>query len=531
MELTQALTQVRQYKNKGRYTEAARHCLAILKRDPANIEANLLYGQLAIDMRRPEDAIVIFSKLLAMAPDNAVAHDSLAYLYNETNDYANAKRHALAAIRLNPMLLESQLVLGAIEILEGDKARGLRMFDNARQRAPGQLRVEMAYAQALLQCGEFDRARALLRELIARHPDNTSLYSVLAHAGKIEDGSPEARLIRSLVGDAGRLARDYDDKNARVTASMALYKLYSDLDRPRKAFTWLQRAKAVRREQYPYDEKTITTSRQGNMAIFTPDFFSTRNGVGCDTTAPIFIVGMPRSGTTLLERVLYSSPDVSLGGELPFVGRLRDEACAKFGTNQYDSMALTRVPNSVWAQLGEEYVFRARQRVADTPHFTDKMPGNYMFIGFIRTMLPRARIIHLSRHPVANCLSLFEADFALGHNYVNDLEWLGHHYAEYRRMMDYWRECCGDALIELRYETLVADTAGTLLWLGEQLGLELDEAHIRGSQQTGGIATASLWQARQPIHTDSVARWQRLSEELAPLITKLEAEGIDIGET
>jgi hypothetical protein len=99
---------------------------------------------------------------------------------------------------------------------------------------------------------------------------------------------------------------------------------------------------------------------------------------------------MPRSGTTLLERVLYSSPDVSLGGELPFVGRLRDEACAKFGTNQYDSMALTRVPNSVWAQLGEEYVFRARQRVADTPHFTDKMPGNYMFIGFIRTMLPRA---------------------------------------------------------------------------------------------------------------------------------------------
>jgi tetratricopeptide (TPR) repeat protein len=150
MELTQALTQVRQYKNKGRYTEAARHCLAILKRDPANIEANLLYGQLAIDMRRPEDAIIIFIKLLAMAPDNAVAHDSLAYLYNETNDYANAKRHALAAIRLNPMLLESQLVLGAIEVLEGDKARGLRMFDNARQRAPGQLRVEMAYAQALL---------------------------------------------------------------------------------------------------------------------------------------------------------------------------------------------------------------------------------------------------------------------------------------------------------------------------------------------------------------------------------------------
>jgi hypothetical protein len=149
------------------------------------------------------------------------------------------------------------------------------------------------------------------------------------------------------------------------------------------------------------------------------------------------------------------------------------------------------------------------------------MPGNYLGLGFIRIMLPAARIIHMRRHPMATCLSIYEQDFARAHGYGNDLRWLGRQYLQYRELMDHWKGLFGDAIIELDYEALVADREGTAGWLADRLGLARDGGELDHLKSHGRIMTASLWQARQPIHSDSVARWKRYERELQPLLEVL----------
>jgi len=222
--------------------------------------------------------------------------------------------------------------------------------------------------------------------------------------------------------------------------------------------------------------------------------------------------------------VLSSSAGIQPAGELPLVSRLSQEACARFGTNQYDLQALARVSDDAWLELGETYISRARQWVASGDHFVDKMPSNYYYLGFISTMLPRARIISMTRHPVATCLSIYEQDFATAHAYSNDLVSIGQTYLNYHRLMAYWRSLFGESIVEVAYESLVTDPHGTLGQLARQLDLDLgsDLSAIGESQRGGEIRTASRWQARQAIHGESLQRWQKLRGQLQPLLQVLE---------
>ena len=515
------LASVRQNLQQGHHSDAARECLAFLKQDPANIEANMLYGEIAMALNRTDDAILIYRKLLAVDPNNAEAHDRLAYLYRAATDHINARKHAVAALRLDNSLLHSQLVLGAVAALEGKHEESLRLFELIRRNAPHQLEVERAYVDALLQCGEFDQARRHLVALLEQFPHDPYLYLALTRTGKLEADSPEADKVCSRADASGELVQDYDNPEDRVRACMALYRVYSNLGQHQAAFPWLVRAKTIRREEQPYDHASVMDNNARVRSVFNKAFFDRHGDRGYPDPAPIFILGMPRSGSTLLERVLGGHPDISNGGELPLASRLQLEACAHFGRNQHDLESLARVDDEGWTRIGEDYVRRAREWVGASRFFTDKMPGNFLCLGFIRAMLPQAKIIHLSRHPVANCLSVYEADFTLGHAYANDLSWLGAYYVEYVNTMAYWRELFGDQLIEVQYEDLVADTDNTVRRLGQQLGIELAVDDIRASQQQGAIKTASMWQARQPIHTESIARWQRLRGELQPLLEAL----------
>lgn len=305
---------------------------------------------------------------------------------------------------------------------------------------------------------------------------------------------------------------------------MALHKVESDLGNYPVAFDYLSRAMSFRREQRPYEHEKVIAAHKKIQSIFTADFFARHRdkNLGSERTDPIFIICMPRSGSTLLERVLGGSAQVSPAGELPLASRLKQELCATLGENQHDLAGLEKVPDEVWARAGDEYVRRALSRVADTPYFTDKMPGNFMGLGFIHAMLPEAKLIHLTRHPMANCFSIYETDFSTGHEYSYDLEGLGKYYVAYRQSMNYWGSIFGDKIIEVRYEDLVSDTEKTMAELGGKLGLKIDAGAIEASQQSGHILTASQWQARQPIHTRSVERWKLLEDQLQPLVQALE---------
>ena len=523
MRSTDSLDSIRRLVSQERFSEAASQCLARLREEPGDIEANLLYGKLAIHMRRPQEAIIIFRKLLSFAPDHADAHDHLAYVYSYLADHFNARRHAEAALRLSPQLLESRLALGSAYLVDGEGAAALDMFASARKLAPGNIAIERSYVDALLQCGEFEQAQTLLRKLIDRHPRNMFLYALLARSQKFTAKSADARLVYSLINDRDELLNPPDDADAEIAANMSLHKVCSDLGENARAFTFLTRAKDIRKTQTSYDHGQNVAMVEQLETFFDEAFFAMHQdaNLGYPSQAPIFITCMPRSGSTLLERVLSSHPDVVAAGELPLAAGLLQEVCARFGKNQDDLSALQRLPADVWSQIGQEYLKRARNRIPDSPFFIDKMPSNFLLIGFIRAALPQAKIIHLQRHPVANCLSIFETNFSGGHPYANDQVWLGQFYTLYRRSMQHWQRVIGDDIIQVSYEELVNDTAGTLERLGQQLSLEFDPSRISSSQQSGHILTASLWQARQPIHTGSVARWQHLEAQLAPLLEAL----------
>jgi tetratricopeptide (TPR) repeat protein len=518
-----ALARVRKLISESNYPEAARECLDFLRGQPAHVEANMLYGELAVLMQRPHDAIIIYRKLLSAAPTHPVAHDRLAYLYNQTGDIANAVKHAEVALRHDSGAIESRLALGASALLDGDKEKALAIFDEARGLVEDDLDVEKAYMDALLQVGEFDKAAQLIHELLARYPDNAPLYNSLSRTRKFREGDPDIEVIRGLVDERGAFRNKHWQESEQVPALMALHKVESDLGNHETAFNYLRRAMDIRRQEAPYEHQRVALAHEQQQALFNADFFShhTARGLGSTATDPIFIICMPRSGSTLLERVLGGSPQVSAAGELPLAHRLTQELCAKFGDNQHDLAGLRKVPDEVWAQAGDEYVRRARSRIDGAPFFTDKMPGNFMLLGCIRAMLPRAKIIHLCRHPVANCLSIYETDFASGHDFSYDLEGLGNYYVAYRQSMDYWRGLFGQDIIEVRYEDLVSDTAETVATLGQRLQLDLDVGAIEASQQSGNILTASQWQARQPIHTRSVERWKLLEDQLEPLLRAL----------
>ena len=522
MNVSDLMASARHDAAEGRFTEAAKKTLAVLRQTPASLEALDLYGALAIRLRRPQDAISIFGRALQVDPKHWVAHAQLASLYFQEGDYLAAAHHAHSAIAQNPRAADPYTVLGSILLSQKREREAKAHFETARALVPDGERVDSAYATALVFNGDFAEAGEILRRLIAQHPEQSRYYALLAQLRKLQAGDSDAALIRSLLDANGRITHKYpSDSDERVWAYMALYKLESDLGNYRQAFPYLQAAKATLKARHPFSPEDSERRHREIRTAFDTDFFARRASVGFLAEDPIFVVGMPRSGTTLLEQILCSHPQVRGAGELMLARRLQDGACARFGAGPSDLEALKRVPAEVWKQLGEEYVRQARLRVPEGRYFIDKMPGNYLGLGFIRTMLPRARIIHLRRHPVATCLSIYEQNFATPLGYSNDLRWLGRQYLQYRGLMDHWNGLFGEAIVELDYEALVSECEGTLGWLADRLGLEQDGRELDHLKTDSRILTASLWQARQPIHCDSVARWRRYEQQLQPLLEEL----------
>jgi hypothetical protein len=249
------------------------------------------------------------------------------------------------------------------------------------------------------------------------------------------------------------------------------------------------------------------------LATFDKDLLVRHAGHGVSSDAPIFVLGMPRSGTTLVEQILVSHSEVDAGGELPALLRLAKDIGYPEKLGELNSEAL--------AELGERYLNDARP--GDRPRFTDKMPGNFLRIGLIRLILPNARIIHCRRDPVDTCLSCYRTNFRGGsQGYSYDLGNLGLEYRRYQRVMDHWMALMPDAIHELRYEDLIADKDGEIRRLLNFCGLDFEEACLKFHETDRPVETASAGQVRQEIYGTSVQRWKKYEKHLQPLLEALE---------
>lgn len=485
-----------------------------LARQPTHVAAIRMLAETAARLGRNEDAEALLSRCLELAPGFVEArHNHATVLYRLGRaEEALAELDRLLAI--NPRHAGYRNLKAAALGRIGDYAGAIALYEEVLAAHPDQPKAWMSYGHSLKTVGRQADCVAAYRRAIALTPQLGEAWWSLANLKTVrfseEDvAAMRAQLARTDIGEEDRFHLDY-----------ALGKALEDAGDPAAAFEHYARGASLRRAGLDYDADHTTAHANRSMAFFTPAFFAQRAGWGCHAPDPIFIVGLPRAGSTLIEQILASHSAVEGTMELPDIisiarrlggRRRRSEA------STYPEMLEGLDPDQVRA-LGEEYLERTRvQRKTGRPLFIDKMPNNFAHIGLIRLILPNAKIIDARRHPLACCFSGFKQHFARGQGFSYDLTDLGRYYADYVRLMDHFDAALPSAVHRVIYERMVADPEAQVRALLDHCGLPFEPAVMKFHENDRAVRTASSEQVRRPIFTEGLDQWRAFEPWLDPL--------------
>lgn len=444
-----------------------------LKADYAEAHNNL--GSALLDLGRLDEALAHFRRAVAIRPVFALAHHNLANALMLQNRLSEAERSCRRALEINPRLTPAIIQL-----------------------------AEMQAAK-----GQFAQAEASMRSALELDPKCAEALAGLVRFRKMgcEDGSWLERAQALAQGGLG--------SRQEVYLRYAMGKYFDDVRQPEQAFEQYARANELcKHHRAAHDREKLEQGIDRIIETFDARWLSTLEGVGHGSDRPVLIVGMPRSGTTLVEQILAAHPLVYGAGELSYWG----EAASGY---------VAHVPGEAEALrgLGQGYLDTLKALSSDARRVVDKMPGNFLYLALILAALPNARIIHMRRHPIDTCLSIYFQNLGAMHSYANDLEDLEHYYRQYVRLMEHWRGVLpGQAMLEVRYEDLVQDPEGWSRRMVEHAGLDWDERCLEFHLSSRPVSTFSKWQARQKISSSSVERWRKYEKFLTPLLTLLDEQ-------
>ncbi len=430
-----------------------------------------------------------------------------------------AAQRAQALAGADPQLLD---MIGGLFNLANDHERALAAYDAAVALVPDNAHLLFNRAAVRRFLGQLEAAEADYDRVIALSPGDHEAYRNRA------DLRTQTR-ERNHVAELEALLRPPPAQwRGEVQLRYALAKELEDLGEYERAFAALQAGARKRREFLSYEVATdVATADWISAALPQPPPAAPP---GASTAAPIFIVGLPRSGTTLVDRILSSHSRVNSAGELNYFALCVVDAVARrHGPAARPRQELVALAADVdFAALGHDYLGRAARAGFGGQRFVDKMPLNYLYCGWIRRALPAAKIVHLTRHPLAVCYAMYKTLFAAGYPFSYDLDEIAQYYLAYRRLMDHWRRTLPDGMYELSYENLVADQLGETRRLLSFCGLEWEDACVDFHRNPGATTTQSASQVRRRIYASSVAQWRHYERQLAPLRDRLAAAGIDL---
>lgn len=472
--------------------------------------AHLLLGE-------EQQAAEEFGTAIKLRPKYADAYLGLARidLVNELHPEALSKIQR--ALEIVPDKPEALALLGDVYTKMGfyDKAR--EAFDKAiaiDSDTPGPF---VGKGHLLMELGHLDEAEQCFRAALSKTEDDTGIRLHLAQVRKVKADDEN---FQALVKAAENL--EPSAKRKAMPLHFALGKCYDDIGEYDQAFPHFLKACRLKREQIQYDPKETERHRLAIQEYFDKATIDRLRGAGDPSTLPIFVLGMPRSGTTLVETILASHPEVYGAGELRDLHRIANNPLEGIETERYPFNLQYLSPEDL-TRMGARYAAGLRERSPESARITDKMPANFLFIGLIHLILPNARIIHINRNPVDVCLSGFTRHFAAKnqpHSY--DLSEMGHYYVQYARLMEHWRRVLPeDAFFEIQYEDLVSDPEPHIRRLIDYCGLEWNDACLKSHKTERSVKTASLTQVRQPVYTSSVLRWRHYEKFLGPLFEAL----------
>jgi tetratricopeptide (TPR) repeat protein len=396
----------------------------------------------------------------------------------------------------------------------GEQVQARDVYETMLRDFPNSPKAWMSYGHTLRALGDSAKSIAAYRRGIDMLPTLGEAWWSLANLKTFRFTAEDMARMEAALS-AQRLSNE-----DRFHLHFALAKALEDDGRYAESWDHYEKGNALRREEVDYDADETHAQRERTRALFTPAFFAERKGWGHDAPDPIFIVGLPRSGSTLLEQILSSHSQVEGTMELPDIiamARRLGGKKRKDDVRLYPEVLANLSRDDIRA-LGEEYIDRTRvQRKTDKPFFIDKMPNNFAHAGFIQLILPNARIVDARRHPLACCLSNFKQHFARGQNFTYSLSDLGRFYADYVALMAHFDALLPGRIHRVFYERMVADAEGETRRLLAYCGLPFEERCLRFYESGRTVRTASSEQVRQPIYTGALGHWRHYDPYLAPL--------------
>src|SRR5215469_9523510 len=567
----------------GRFEEAAASYRRALKVDPEFAEAHSNLGELCLERGQAEEALRSCQQALRIRPYLAPAHQNLGTALVRLGRFDEAVRSCRSAIALNPEFAEAYNSLGTALLSLAQTQEAIASFQRALEINPDFTAAQANLARALRSIGRLEEAVAGFRRALALEPDLVLAHTELATALRLQCRTDEAEqschqalqlhpdcaaafvVLAELRADAGRFAEAeelfrrataLDPASAEAWAGLArlrrmtpadeawltatqrlveqgmppqrelllryaIGKYFDDVGDFEHAFSNYRRANELATDCAPPHERG-GLSRTIDLIIRSYDSrWVQRPRAAADQSArPVFIVGMLRSGTTLAEQVLASHPQVHGAGELTFWSDVGAAALANAAAGNVAAMGLS---HAALADLGDRYLRALHELSPDALRVVDKLPTNFLFLGLIHAALPGARIIHLRRHPIDTCLSIYFQHFEAANTYTNDLGDLAHYYGEYWRLMQHWRAVLpADVILEVPYEGLVADLPTWTSRMLEFIGVPWDSRCLDFDLTARPVVTASKWQVRQKLFASSVGRWRHYERFVTPLMSLLE---------
>ncbi|MDR3475562.1 MAG: sulfotransferase [Devosia sp.] len=498
----------------GRRSEAETAYRAALALRPDLVEITLNLGDLLATVARDEEAAECYAAVLARRPEMAEVQLKLAQLRLKLRQPREAMEGARRALALKPDMVAALQTLGsALDTLgQFDEAVEIRRRAIALAPAAGFAQYDLGMTQ--MHHGRLDEAAESFRRAIALEPERGSwhraLSMVISHGRRDAEMAAMERLRRSNTATP----------EDRMHACFGLGKALDDLGDYAEAFDYFLEGNRLKRERLNYSSAETDRLFDAIKAAFTPERFAALAGSGASDPTPIFVLGMPRSGTSLVEQVLASHPEVQGGGEF----RLVNQIVGGFanGPGFPIAAALDAVRGDTLRRMGERYVGHVRGLSQTARFITDKLPGNFIMIGMIRLMLPNATIIHCQRDPIDTSLSLFKNYFAGEHlRYAYDLTEIGHYHRRYMDLMAHWHRVLPGFVYDVSYEALVADFDTEAKKLVARCGLEWREECRQFFAARRPVDTASAVQVRRPIYATSIGQAARYGDKIRPLLDAL----------
>lgn len=507
-----------EHQKHGRLDEAEREYRELLGKNPDHVDALRLLASIVSTRHRLDEAEMLLRRAIELAPDYTLARVDLARVLHEQYRYADALAEYDRVIAAEPQRPKGYYLKAASLAPVGETEQALAMYRKALELRPTHVGAWLGTGHTLKTLGDQAEAVNAYRECIRLRPDNGEPWWSLANL----------KTYRFSDDDIATMASTIDGKqdieaSSRVNFLFALAKACEDKGDFEAAWRYYRDGNQAQRAMEHYDAVQTETTNDEIIEVFDREFMQQHDGEGCREASPIFIVGLPRSGSTLLEQILASHSQVEGTSELPYIGRVATSLNRNPAEGINYPYAMRELQASHLEALGKAYLERANaHRMTDRPRFIDKMPNNFPSAGFIHTILPHAKIIDARRYPLDSTLSCYRQLFAKGQSFVYDLQDIGDYFLEYQRLMDHWHTVMPGRLLTVQYEDMVTDQETQVRRLLEFCELPWEDACMDFHKTRRAVRTASSEQVRQPVYTSSVHHWRNYEPWLDELIDVLE---------